>query len=69
VQYIAPKASPLVRDVHSGPVPLPPVVPEIANHPSIIASKLGSDESKPAKITGSDECFPPLAFPKSETVS
>jgi hypothetical protein len=45
------------------------VVPEIANRPPIIASKLGIDESKPAKITGSDECVPPLAFPKSETVS
>jgi hypothetical protein len=69
VQYIVPKASPLVRDVHSGPVPLPPVVPEIANRPSIIASKLGRVESKPAAITGSDEGVPPLAFPKSETVS
>jgi hypothetical protein len=45
------------------------VVPEIANRPSIIASKLGSDESKPAAMTSSDECVPPLAFPKSETVS
>ena len=52
VQYIVPKASPLVREVHSGPVPLPPVVPEIANRPSIIASKLGIDESKPAAMTG-----------------
>jgi hypothetical protein len=59
----------IASNFRSGPVPLPPVVPEIANHPSIIASKLGSDESKPAKITGSDECVPPLAFPKSETVS
>jgi hypothetical protein len=45
------------------------VVPEIANRPSIIASKLGRVESKPAAITGSDEGVPPLAFPKSETVS
>jgi len=52
IQYIAPKASPLVRDVHSGPVPLPPVVPKIANRPWIIASKLGIDESKPAAMTG-----------------
>jgi hypothetical protein len=38
VQHIAPKASPLVRDVHSGPVPLPPVAPEIANRPSEMGS-------------------------------
>ena len=57
----------IASSVCSGPVPLPPGLPERANLPPIdprSSSQAGNPGCLPARITGKEGGFTPIAFPK-----